>query len=1091
MTPKVFRGATRRALSSLAAALLLCTAPAAAQQATTTATIRGLVTGPDGAPVNGATVIATNQETGVRRGAQTNESGRYAIPFLDPGVYTFRSQLIGFRPVEKPGNRVGLGQVQNVDFQLQIAPTQLSAQLVVADVAPLIEATKTGTSTRIDQQSITELPTNGRNFKDLVKLAPGVSDVGNTGSGGGQSIGGGRTGASNIMMDGTNNNESFFGGDARGGDRAPFSYSIEAVKEIQVITSATDVEYGNFTGGAVNAVTKSGTNKITGAAFGYFRQDELGSFRTTGRDFNGNLATDYERRQYGFSVGGPIVKDKAHFFFSLDKQTGNDPRLVYVQSGIGDASVRAAGINPDTLQNFLDIAQRVYGYDLRGEVGRFTQNTDQPAFFGRLDWQISNAHHLTVRDNYTKVTLSQDRLIAGAGLSDLLSNGGSNTDKSNSLVASLTSVLGSATNEFRAQVASTDKPRPSNPSGTFGVPLPQVRINNIRSILSDGSPVVTGVLFGADPVLHNNLLKTDVIEFIDNVRFTRGTHSFKVGGNFTKTSVFNRFQFNSLGTFQFASLADFENGIVQSYTRALAFPGKNAIDDARFSLSEMAAYAQDEWQVSPKLFVQYGVRYDRTSVSDAPAFNQGLTTSFPGVDVRNMPVDNDNFSPRVGFTFDPRADGQQVIRGSSSVIFGRNPYVTYSNVFANSGTSQTSLNCQGANAPRPDFVAYAADRSAIPTACIGAGAPPAAPDVNAFEEDYKQSYTFKNNLAYDRALGDRFRVTLETVVGTVRNNFLVQDDNLNAVPRFTIEGGIPVFVEASRVTSSGFVGSALSRRNANFNRVLVHRSIGSSVINQNVAQLSGKYGTTQLYFAYTNDNTRDNGSLGCCITGSMYGAGRSNGNPNDYDNQWGPATFQRRHTFVFSPNVELPYGFRVSGIMNYRSGTPWTPRYSSDINGDGNSGDRLYIPTAAQVSGYLFNGSTPEAQARQRTIFESRIESVECLRANRGKVADRNSCRNPWLATLDARVSKKFTTLRAQNVELQADLFNLFNLIDRDYGRTVEVSGTNEGLLSVRGFNSARSQFVYDVNPTFGNATPSDVNVTQQFQMQLGLRYNF
>jgi hypothetical protein len=529
-----------------------------------------------------------------------------------------------------------------------------------------------------------------------------------------------------------------------------------------------------------------------------------------------------------------------------------------------------------------------------------------------------------------------------------------------------------------------------------------------------------------------------------------------------------------------------------SFTRALPFPGKTEIDDARFTLNEAALYAQDEWQVTPKLFLQFGLRYDRTALPDTPESNPELTAAFPGLDVKNMPIDNNNVSPRVGFTFDPGADGRQVLRGSSSVIYGRNPYVTYSNVFAASGRSQTSLNCQNANTPKADFEAYAADPSTIPTECVGAGAPPAAPEVNVFEDDYKQAYTFKNNLAYDRAVGDNFRLTLETVYGTVRNNFLIQDDNLNTTPRFFIEGGIPVYTEPSRIsTANGAVNRAFSRRNSNFDRVLVNRAIGSTIINQNIVQVTGKVGPTQLYFAYTNDNTRDNGSLGCCTTGTLFGELKSAGNPNNYDNQWGASTFSRRHSFSFAPNVSLPYGFRVSGILTYRSGTPWTPVYSFDVNGDGVAGDRLYIPTQAEVATYQFNGATPEAQSRQRTLLESRIESVECLRENRGTIAKRSSCRNPWLTQMDMRVSKKFTTLRAQNVEIQADFFNLFNLFDSEYGRYVDVNSTNRGLLTPRSFNTTTNKFIYDVNPTFGTTTANDANQTQQFQMQLGLRYNF
>jgi outer membrane receptor protein involved in Fe transport len=667
MAPKLTRGVARYAFALACA--LLGAGQAGAQGATTTGTVRGVVSGPDGAPTPGVNVLAISNATGVQRGTQTDDAGRYQIPFLDPGVYTLRAQRIGLQAVEKPVIRVALGSVQKVDFQLQSAAVTLSTQRITAEANPLIEETKTGSSTRIDAQQIVELPTSGRDYTDLIKLAPGVSDVGNAGSGGGQSIGGGRTGASNILMDGANNNEGFFGGDARGGDRAPFSFSIEAVKELQVITSAVDVEYGNFTGGAVNAVTKSGANEFSGALFGYFRGAEFGGVKITGQDFLGRDPTAFEQRQYGVAIGGPIVRDKAHFYFTFDKQTSADPRLVFVGAGTGDAFTRSAGISADTLANFLRIAE-ARGVNLRGELGSLAQNVDQPAFFGRIDWQVSNNHKLTLRNNYTYTTLRNDRLTVGLNLMDLASNAGPNEDKSNSFVGSLQSVFGAVTNELRAQYATVRKPRPSNPTGDLGVPIPQIRINNVRSALSDGSTTVTGIIFGADPVLHANNLETDMVEVIDNVRFTRGNHTYKVGGSFTRQSVYNQFWNNSLGSFTFNSLSDFENNVVTTYTRALPFPGKSQIDVPEFSLNEGAVYAQDEWQVTPRLFLQYGLRYDWVGFPDQPEANPQLTALFPYLDIQDLPDDNNNVSPRFGFTFDPGADGRQIFRGSTAVMYG-------------------------------------------------------------------------------------------------------------------------------------------------------------------------------------------------------------------------------------------------------------------------------------------------------------------------------------------------------------------------------------------------------------------------------------
>jgi hypothetical protein len=311
--------------------------------------VRGRVLDPDDAGVPGAAVVAINAATGTRRGTQADDRGRYAIPFLDPGVYTVRAQRIGFRPVERTGMRISLGQVETQDFPLENAATQLGAVVTSASAEQLIEGTKSGTSTRILEEQLRNLPTSDRNFKNLVVLTPGSSDVGASGAGRGQSIGGGRL---------------------------PFSYSIEAVKEIQVITAGYDVERGQFTGGTVNAVTKSGTNSVSGNLFDYERGDKWFGLTLTGKDFLGRAPRNYLRQQYGAALGGPIIRDRLHFFFTFDRQVGNEPEPV-LQTGTDAASIRASGISPDTLAKLVQIAKTVYGYDLAQEIGAFKQSIDE------------------------------------------------------------------------------------------------------------------------------------------------------------------------------------------------------------------------------------------------------------------------------------------------------------------------------------------------------------------------------------------------------------------------------------------------------------------------------------------------------------------------------------------------------------------------------------------------------------------------------------------------------------------------------------------------------------------------------------------
>ena len=1094
----------RRRVLTVAASLaaLAISAPhAVAQQATTTAAVRGVVLGPDNAPVTGAAVVATNAQTGTRRGTQTDDRGRYTIPFLEPGTYAVRAQRIGFRPVERAAVRLSLGQVETLDFRLEGAATQLGAIVVSATGADLIEGTKTGTSTRILEEQLRQLPTSDRNFKNLVVLTPGSSDVGATGAGGGQSIGGGRTASSNILMDGVNNNESYFGGDARGGDRLPFSYSIEAVKEIQVITAGYDVERGQFTGGTVNAVTKSGTNSFSGSIFDYERGDKRFGLKLTGNDFLGRAPRNYLRQQYGGTVGGPIIKDKLHFFLALDRQVGNEPKPV-LQTAADAASIRASGINPDTLAKLISIAKSTYGYDLAQEIGAFKQNIDESAVFGRIDWQINDRHTLTVRDNYLNFQQTNDRLTISPSTNETTSNAGPYKEKTNSAVVALTSVLSPRfSNELRAQLANDRKPRPSNPSVTGG-PIPQIRVGGIVANPGDGgSNVTTAVFFGSDPVLHANNLEQDTYELIDNLRYTRESHTIKVGTDLNKIHVFNDFFFNGLGSFSFNNLADFANRAPASFTRALPYTPTSGNPVALFDVYEAALYAQDEWQVTPKLFVTYGLRYDVSRFPNKPTPNPALAAGVLGIRNDVQPSDHNNVAPRVGFTYDPAANGQQVIRGGTGIFYGRAPYVLYGNTLSNTGLTQLDLNCQGAAAPQPNLTAYGADPSSIPTTCVGGGAAAASKaSPVVFSNDFQQTQAWKTNLAYDRLIAEGWRLTLEGIYTRTTNDYVVQDVNLDATTRFTIEGGIPVFQPATSIpttgTSAGRTNIAFSRRDANFNNVFVQSSNGQAKSAQGIVQIQGATRWATLLASYTYDHTRDFNSSSCCIAGGdLFNSGRTAGNPNDFAIQYARANYARTHSVVISPSVTLPYGVQLSGIYRGFSGLPWTPIYGTDINGDGVANDRLYVPTVAEVTGpgsaYVFFHAPAQGldSAVQRSQFAQKLQDNACLSEHQGQVIARNACQNPWQNVLDARIAKKFATTRGQSLELSVDFFNLLNGLKSDWGQRNEVQAANTGALTTRGFNGTR--YIYQYNTNFAKTEPSAFGLSQQFQVQLGARYAF
>ncbi|MGH7549949.1 MAG: carboxypeptidase regulatory-like domain-containing protein, partial [Gemmatimonadota bacterium] len=435
---------------------------ALAQQGVTTGAINGQITDNTGAPLAGATVIVRNVQTGATREPQTNEAGRYTAGFLRPGQYTVRAEFPPLEAIERGPIQVSLGDEKVVNIALQ--PVEVEAIAVMVSPENQVDVSQGGVIELIDEEQIENLPTLGRDFTDFINLSGLVSPTPEVTTGGQFSLGGGRTSATNVTVDGVDANNSFFG-ENRGSSRIPFTFSLESIKEFQIITNGFDVEYGNYTGGIVNAVTKGGTNEFHGSGFLY-RRDE--AFTADG--FEGLPPEDFKATQFGFRLGGPIVQDKAHFFVSLDGQQKDQPIFSIVPERWCPAEFNDEGVQiecvgaADSIARFKDILNRVYGVpldQLENTIGTFEETEDELAIFGRVDWQLNDQHLLTLRHNYTDFESLNDRLSE----EEARTYGSSFLNESNSFVSELTSVFGDRGemyNNFRFQFSYEDRPRPAN-----------------------------------------------------------------------------------------------------------------------------------------------------------------------------------------------------------------------------------------------------------------------------------------------------------------------------------------------------------------------------------------------------------------------------------------------------------------------------------------------------------------------------------------------------------------------------------------------------------------------------------------------------
>ncbi len=1034
----------RNLVRSTLALLFVFTLAGTAGAQQTSGVIRGSISAADGQAIGTVEVTAANTATGVRTTTLSTATGVYVFPAVPVGSYDVEARRIGYRAQVRNAVRVTLSSTSLVNFVLEVGAAELAPLSVTAEQG-LIDPDQSGVVDLVSSEQINAIPVPGRNFADLIALSPKVGVDAGDGTGGNISLGGGRRGANLIQIDGAGSTGTFFGGEARGSDRIPFAFSIESVEEFQVVSNGFDVEFGFFSGGVINAVTKSGTNEFGGSAFGYWRDGSL-----TRADFFGR-ESNFASQQLGFTLSGPIVRDKIHFFLAVERQDRDQPVFGLPDpTSTPDSRLRA---HPDSVARFLDILSSVYGVeDFAGEV---SQTQDETTVFARIDWQLNNNNRLTLRHNFTDLVSEGDRISSN----ETFNNGGIFNNTGNSSVLSLTSILSPTVwNEARAQYATEPRPR----TATTELPQIEVFLNSCFGVDNGDGTCGTGVdrefldFEGMnDPVLPNNLEET-TFEFIDNLHVALENHDLKFGVHFNSFSYVNFFFFNQFGEFEFedtgtrgtpgwtSALSNLENRIADDYSRNLPFPGPdglfNTADDvtplAEYGTREFSFYVQDTWHPSDQLAITTGLRYDITTLPDKAPLNQDLLDSQLGLRTDIAPGDK-NLSPRMSFTFDPTGEGNAQIRGGVGLFFGRFPSVLYSNSLLNTGANQVFLNCSNSSPePRADYGAYA-DPANIPTECAGSGFA-FSPNVNVFSEDFEYPRTWKASFGFDRDLGDGFKVSADALFSTTAQNFSVQ--NANILPE-QFRSGVedrPVSVPFDRMDDDGGFGFGRNLvERFDFNQALVHVSNAESRSWQLSMGLDKRMTNWLSWnFGYTFTDSRDNSSFSCCITSTgpfeTPTAGNMNelGDPgDDRIGSWGPADFQRTHTFVLSGIADLPAGLQLSGIWRTFSGRPWTPMADGDVNGDGgDDNDRVYVIDVNDPTDLALLEDPGDA-----AVLNDFYNQYSCLRENVGMIITRNACSNNMFTKLDMRLKWRGEIAGGQGIELIADFFNVLNLINSEW----------------------------------------------------------
>jgi hypothetical protein len=946
------------------------------------------------------------------------------------GPFTLAVRAIGYQQTLLTGIVLHAGDRVTTDVSLDQVQARTLDPIVVRATS-LRDAGAGGPANFIPGDVARRLPLLDRKFVGLFALSPWTS--GNPPL----SIGGQHSRFNAIQVDGAAASDFFGVNVTPGGGAGAASLSLEAIEELHILIAPFDVRQGGFSGGLINAVTRSGTNHFRTSGVASLARSDL-----VGVDTAGAAAQRFGSLQYGMTVGGPIVPDRVHYFAAAEIQARSSPAVSTVDVNQA-AAARAAQISRD-----------VYGFD---PGGIDTPDLRQPSWnvFTKLSWQMSPQHLIDVTVN--SVNGSSD--VLGRSIADrsnrdgwaLSQSGVVSTSSATMLRARAASVFGAFTNEAIIGYSVLSDNRDSQ----LRAPLFLIQSDATKAYIAAGSVTnATGTF-------------TDqrIVELTDNVSWSRGSHVLTVGTQNHLLHFRDNLFVGSWGVWAFPSADAYEQRQPSRYEVSLPVrPGGPLAD---FSVAEVAAYAQDHWSASRRLTFTAGVRVD-APFFDRPFRNDSLAAdaALGHIDTSVFPSGNAVLSPRVGFSYDV-GGGRNLwmLRGGAGVFAGHPLYAWMTNAYSGTGMEQTHLVCESADGvPAP-----VTDIAALPKSCLrssGTSAP--VPTVTTFAPDTRFQQAIKLDLGVEHELGKGYVGSIDMVHTTTRNTLTIVDRNLVA-PSVSGEGRLMYGTIAAggiarplRIDAEHF-GPVYEFANRSGDRATsvateVHRDWSSGAF-------------VQLGYAWSR--TEDLISLLGVSSTLMF-----QNNPIDgsiADRQLRRSNRDAPQSVVAAAVLPLAFSTTASFVFRAHSGAPYAYLVGGDANADGTSGnDLVYVPRDAHDITLAAADSFPKLDAF--------IEQEGCLRTQRGRVMSRNSCRNASVQTLDIRLAKS-----AHGVEVSADVFNAPNLLDRNWGLMRETTN-REGvpLLSVVGWDAAANRPVYNVTlPSRDRVVPD----ASRWRVQLGARF--
>ncbi len=987
-------------------------------------------------PIIGATIVATHTSSGTVYGAVSNADGRFNIVGMRVGgPYEIKISYIGYANVTISNVNLQLGETYPVNVNLKEDTKELQ-DLIVQAVRTKFTSEKTGAATNITSAQIENLPTVSRSILDVTRLSPY--------GGNGMSFGGtdGRT--ANFTVDGANFNNNFGLSSALPGGGSPIS--LEAIEELQVVITPYDVRQTNFIGGGVNAITKSGTNTFNGSAYVFHRNENLRGDAVYGKQIAG--ARDVDRNTtYGFTFGGPIIKNKLFFF--INGEMAKTPTIVNrwraSTNGVADPNNYISRTTESDLKTVSDYVKSKYGYET-GSFTNFPADEGNNKLLARLDWNITNNHRLALRYNYTQnrywqspnaTSMDGGTRMSEARMSQASMSFANSMYSMDNLVHSFSVDLNSRlsdnlSNQFLATFSKLDDVR-----GSTSDEFPFI------DILKDGQAYMS---LGYELFTWNNGVHNDVLNIKDEITHYLGNHKIVGGLAYEYKMADNAYMRNGTGYYRYSSLNDFLTGAAPEIVNLTYGYDGEANPAARIRTNKIGIYGQDDWSVTDNFKLSYGLRIDGLffNNNDLITNNAILALDYSGrnIDTGKWPSANIIISPRIGFVWDTFGDKSLKVRGGTGIFSGNLPLVFFTNMPTNGGMVQYQAQINEANAVKKGFTmnefAGGLVTDANGKATIAAlydkltklgypstispedGTVPSA--IAAVDPNFKMPEVWKTSLAVDYSFKTSFpfSVTAEGIFNKTINGVSISDWSIPSVGGFARFNGVdnrPIYPAGYRVGTKAFVLE---------NTPLGYGWIGNITFNaQPVKWLN-------LMAAYTHTVAKDVTGMPGSNAESAFTYVPTVEGPNNI--RLHNSQYVTPDRIVASLTTHDKSGNHYSLIYEgWRGGANYSFMTVNDINGDGYNYDAIYVPTDNEVAENKFRFTTEN----DKTRFMDYVHANSYLKNQQGKYAEAYSVYSPWVNRVDLSYKHDFvikTNNFKNTLQLSLDIKNVMNLFNSEWG---------------------------------------------------------